>query len=625
MDFPCPIAIHCGDYPFANLSSEGNETCLDCPPTFGAYFTSVGYCCDTTMKVGYSQISQSDADLVLERILATACPNCDPPQKFCADARCPDGLLLTTTCVPTSQADADALAAAAANAMLPACDDPSQLFQATCSCPDGSNPTTIYSNVSEEVAQAQCEVIPKVCTTPCSTEQCCGFTHSDGTTIFCCLPAGAICAPTQAQANAAAYSLICGRVQTSTAHLSSLPLFWCLSTLFHEVVTLTGVTGNATQWFLIPHGPPSGLVLTKLTDNTALLEMTPATPGNFIFTIRAVISPTCYVERLYTLVVFGFTAITPDLPNGTVGVDYSEQIIADGGSGNYLFEITDGALPDGLQLGPTGFVTGIPTTEETGIFTVTVTDLVTPAMQCSMQFELDVGTADFYYWTLDEVGYGNRVDSVDGLVLPAGAHIGGGSISLTSAAGKFSNATRFENIFPVPGDLQQSVGTYLGPYLPELAHSGTGFSLAFWIKINSFGTSVGFVDYFSNPQHGEILLQFTNAGAFVRCIDDGGVHLEDLPVALVAGTWYFFHLFHDATLNKMGYSINDGAETYASFVPVITASAGGMVTLFQNGAGTPNDYLTDELIMRVDARLSAAQVTYLYNSGTGRTWPISLP
>lgn len=395
MDFPCPIAIHCGDYPFANLSSEGNETCLDCPPTFGAYFTSIGYCCDTTMKVGYSQVSQSDADLVLERILATACPNCDPPQKFCADARCPDGLLLTTTCVPTSQADADALAAAAANAMLLACDDPSQLFQATCSCPDGSNPTTIYSNVSEEVAQAQCEEIPKACAVACSTEQCCGFTHSDGTTIFCCLPPGAICAPTLAQANAMAYSLICGRVQTSIAHLSSLPLFWCLSTLFHEVVTLTGVTGNATQWFLIPHGPPSGLVLTKLTDNTALLEMTPATPGNFIFTIRAVISPTCYVEKLYTLVVFGFTAITPDLPDATVGIEYEYQIVADGGSGNYLFTITDGALPDGLHLGDTGFITGTPTTEETGVFTVTVQDLVTPAMECSMEFQIDVnGAAD---------------------------------------------------------------------------------------------------------------------------------------------------------------------------------------------------------------------------------------
>lgn len=349
------------------------------------------------MKVGYSLTSQTEADFVLDRILATACPNCDPPQKFCANANCPDGLLLTTTCVPTSQADADALAAAAAAAMLPSCDDPSQLFQATCACPDGTNPTTVYSNVSEEVALAQCEVIPKTCVGPgaCNAEQCCDFylppvQHH----AHWCVPAGTICAASLADANAMAHSLACVYANTPT-RLSALSSFLCVSESSNQLITLApilpGMLGGFVWAMTIATAPP-GLTLHQLTPFSAELSGTPTTTGTYTFTIRASLFPNNYIERQYTMVVFGFTT-APDLPDGQAGTDYTQQIIADGGSGNYLFEITDGALPEGLALGPTGFITGTPTTEETGIFTVRVTDLVTTSMVCSLEFQLDIGPA----------------------------------------------------------------------------------------------------------------------------------------------------------------------------------------------------------------------------------------
>ncbi|HEY3129614.1 MAG TPA: IPTL-CTERM sorting domain-containing protein [Acidobacteriota bacterium] len=66
------------------------------------------------------------------------------------------------------------------------------------------------------------------------------------------------------------------------------------------------------------------------------------------------------------------------LPNGTVGVAYSQTITASGGTAPYTFTITSGSLPPGLTLassGPsTALLSGTPTTAGTFNFTVRATD-----------------------------------------------------------------------------------------------------------------------------------------------------------------------------------------------------------------------------------------------------------
>ena len=63
------------------------------------------------------------------------------------------------------------------------------------------------------------------------------------------------------------------------------------------------------------------------------------------------------------------------LPNGVMGVPYSQTIIASGGTAPYTFAVTTGTLPDGLVLNPgTGSITGIPTALGTFPFTITATD-----------------------------------------------------------------------------------------------------------------------------------------------------------------------------------------------------------------------------------------------------------
>src|SRR5207245_1270004 len=69
-------------------------------------------------------------------------------------------------------------------------------------------------------------------------------------------------------------------------------------------------------------------------------------------------------------------AVNPtSLPNGTVGMAYSQTIVASGGTSPYTYATTSGSLPAGLSLtGSTGVLSGTPTTAATSNFTITATD-----------------------------------------------------------------------------------------------------------------------------------------------------------------------------------------------------------------------------------------------------------
>lgn len=88
----------------------------------------------------------------------------------------------------------------------------------------------------------------------------------------------------------------------------------------------------------------------------------------------------------YTIIVAAAPAVPPvcpvitlapaTVPNGTIGVAYTQTITGSGGTAPYSFGVTVGTLPAGLTLTAAGVLAGTPTTAGTSAFTIRSTDAV---------------------------------------------------------------------------------------------------------------------------------------------------------------------------------------------------------------------------------------------------------
>ncbi|HUD42355.1 MAG TPA: ice-binding family protein [Dokdonella sp.] len=145
--------------------------------------------------------------------------------------------------------------------------------------------------------------------------------------------------------------------------------------------TLTASGGTAPYLFTVIEGSlPPGL---SLSSSSGAITGTPTAIGSFTFTVRAVDDAGCFATQIYTIVINGPTCPTialspPMLPAAIQGQPYSELVTASGGTAPYTFAITDGALPPGLMLSPSGtsgaLISGTPTGSGTASFTLTATD-----------------------------------------------------------------------------------------------------------------------------------------------------------------------------------------------------------------------------------------------------------
>lgn len=152
--------------------------------------------------------------------------------------------------------------------------------------------------------------------------------------------------------------------------------------------TFPVTSGTAPYTFSITAGSlPTGLTLNT---STGVVSGTPSAPGTSTFTIQVTDAHGSigFVSCSITI----NPAPTPTIscnapPVGTIGIAYSHNFPASGGTPPYTYAITAGSLPPGLTLNTsTGTVAGIPTTAGNYPFTIQVTDsnAETASANCSI-------------------------------------------------------------------------------------------------------------------------------------------------------------------------------------------------------------------------------------------------
>jgi hypothetical protein len=142
---------------------------------------------------------------------------------------------------------------------------------------------------------------------------------------------------------------------------------------YAQTLTATGGSGGYT-WSKTAGSLPPGL---SLNTATGVVSGQPSTAGTSQFVAEATDSMGLHGSAEFMLTIDPPLVITTTspLPAGTVGANYSETLAATGGSGQYTWSVSAGALPAGLTLtASTGVIAGQPTTAGLANFTIQVTD-----------------------------------------------------------------------------------------------------------------------------------------------------------------------------------------------------------------------------------------------------------
>src|SRR5579862_1424748 len=134
-------------------------------------------------------------------------------------------------------------------------------------------------------------------------------------------------------------------------------------------------TSSSSASWSVGGALPPGISLTNATGPSATLGGVPTAGGNYSFTVQ-VFDPQTESTANKALSIAVATPLqfstTSPLSTGMVGVNYSQNITASGGSPGYTFH--GSAIPPGLTLTTTGTLFGTPTTSGIYYVVITVTD-----------------------------------------------------------------------------------------------------------------------------------------------------------------------------------------------------------------------------------------------------------
>ncbi len=234
-------------------------------------------------------------------------------------------------------------------------------------------------------------------------------------------------------------------VDPALAITSSSPLpTGTVNVSYSQTLTATGGSGQYT-WSVSAGALPAGLTLNA---GTGAITGQPTTAGAPSFTILVTDTNQATATKPFSMTVNLALVITTasPLPTGTIGVAYAKTLAATGGSGQYTWSVSAGALPAGLTLNAaTGAISGQPTTAGSPSFTIEVTDsnqaattkpftvTVNPALAITTSSPLPTGTVGVNYsQTLAATGgSGQYTWSVSAGSLPAGLTLNAATGAIT--------------------------------------------------------------------------------------------------------------------------------------------------------------------------------------------------
>lgn len=209
------------------------------------------------------------------------------------------------------------------------------------------------------------------------------------------IPANTFFAATKAEANALAREEAMKQAVRRRACCETPDAFGCVGQDFSESYTV--IDGAPPfNWVLVSGSLPPGCQLSFSDDGrTMTISGTPTTPGNLLAVFEMTDGNGTVLTNTINFFIVGIVEST--LPAASVGVAYSEQLTAVGGSGSYYFQLTQGVLPPGLSLSTTGLISGTPTTAGTATFQISLTDQakespVTGALRVQLQPAIAQGT-----------------------------------------------------------------------------------------------------------------------------------------------------------------------------------------------------------------------------------------
>jgi len=215
------------------------------------------------------------------------------------------------------------------------------------------------------------------------------------------------------------------------------------------------------------------------------------------------------------------------------------------------------------------------------------------------------------YWKLDEES-GTRVDS-------AGSNNLTDNNTVLYGTGIISNAADFE----------RDTSEYLSiADNASLSMGDIDFTIVAWIKIETLPSTIPDAylvlskDDAANNREYRLTIGSDDKPQFMALDDDVSNGSATWGSALSAATWYFIVGYHDASGNEVGISVDDGTmvtESYAGGVADSTADF--EIGCLREGAFT---FYFDGLIDEVGVwkrKLTAAEISILYNQGDGLTYP----